>query len=161
MYARAEPASGRAGGGWLQHQSGIAATGASRTAIRGWCRGHLPGKVGRRAPPCFRCRTDKANFPEITAYAYGYLLGLYLGDGRLSKHARAHRLRIHLDRAYPLIIAECGAAMSIVMPVNAVLVQRRRTGRVNEVSAYSTHWPCLFPQHEPGMKHTRRIVLER
>ena len=22
------------------------------------------------------------------------------------------------------------------------------------------HWPCLFPQHGPGRKHTRPIVLE-
>jgi hypothetical protein len=135
-------------------------TGASRAAIRAWCRGELPGKVGRRAKPCFRCASERPIFPEITAFAYAYLLGLYLGDGHLSEHARAHRLRIHLDRAYPLIIAECAAAMSIVMPANAVLVQRRTTGRVNEVSAYSTHWPCLFPQHGPGVKHQRPIVLE-
>jgi hypothetical protein len=23
----------------------------------------------------------------------------------------------------------------------------------------STHWPCLFPQHGPGRKHTRTIAL--
>ena len=28
------------------------------------------------------------------------------------------------------------------------------------VTSYSRHWPCLFPQHGPGMKHTRAIVLE-
>ena len=22
------------------------------------------------------------------------------------------------------------------------------------------HWPCLFPQHGPGLKHHRRIILE-
>ena len=25
---------------------------------------------------------------------------------------------------------------------------------------YSKHWPCLFPQHGPGRKHEREIVLE-
>ena len=29
-----------------------------------------------------------------------------------------------------------------------------------EVSLYSKHWPCLFPQHGPGKKHSRRIALE-
>ena len=24
---------------------------------------------------------------------------------------------------------------------------------------YWNHWPCLFPQHGPGKKHTRSIVL--
>jgi len=28
------------------------------------------------------------------------------------------------------------------------------------VNAYSQHWPCLFPQHAPGPKHRRPIVLE-
>jgi hypothetical protein len=28
------------------------------------------------------------------------------------------------------------------------------------VSAYWKHWPCLFPQHGPGHKHERSIVLE-
>jgi hypothetical protein len=29
------------------------------------------------------------------------------------------------------------------------------------VQAYSKHWPCLFPQHRPGKKHTRKIQLEQ
>lgn len=29
------------------------------------------------------------------------------------------------------------------------------------VSAYSKSWPRLFPQHGPGMKHTRPIYLAR
>src|SRR5207302_2612939 len=28
-----------------------------------------------------------------------------------------------------------------------------------EVSSYWKCWPCLFPQHGPGKKHTRRIEL--
>jgi hypothetical protein len=29
------------------------------------------------------------------------------------------------------------------------------------VQAHWKHWPCLFPQHGPGRKHERPIVLER
>ena len=29
-----------------------------------------------------------------------------------------------------------------------------------EVKSTSKHWPCLFPQHGPGKKHTRKIELE-
>lgn len=29
-----------------------------------------------------------------------------------------------------------------------------------QVSHYSKHWPCLFPQHGPGRKHSRKIALE-
>ena len=30
---------------------------------------------------------------------------------------------------------------------------------MTEVKSYSKHWPCLFPQHGPGLKHTRKIEL--
>lgn len=35
----------------------------------------------------------------------------------------------------------------------------KRTGCVNVQSQWQ-HWPCLFPQHGPGHKHERSIVLE-
>src|SRR5215470_7877577 len=50
-------------------------TGASGAAIRAWCRGELPGNVGKRARPCFRCASKSPVFPEITAFAYAHLLG--------------------------------------------------------------------------------------
>ncbi|MEV2241409.1 hypothetical protein [Micromonospora sp. NPDC049891] len=28
-----------------------------------------------------------------------------------------------------------------------------------DVQSYGAHWPCLLPQHGPGKKHERRIVL--
>ena len=33
-----------------------------------------------------------------------------------------------------------------------------RTG-CTDVYSYSKHWPCLLPQHGPGHKHERAIVL--
>jgi hypothetical protein len=41
----------------------------------------------------------------------------------------------------------------------------QRTGLVKkvgcfDVSMYSKHWPCLFPQRGPGKKRDRRIPLE-
>jgi hypothetical protein len=44
------------------------------------------------------------------------------------------------------------------MPCNKVSCQVRRDNCV-EVHAHSKSWPCLFPQHGPGMKHQRRILL--
>lgn len=79
----------------------------------------------------------------------------------LSLHPRGvYRLRIFLDRAYPLIVAECEAAMSIVMPANRTSVYRHRRDRVEEVNAFSQHWPHIFPQHGPGPKHKRKIALK-
>ena len=47
--------------------------------------------------------------------------------------------------------------MREVMPASGVFGVQR-TG-MTEVKSYSKHWPCLFPQHGPGMKHTRKIEL--
>lgn len=87
-----------------------------------------------------------------------YLLGLYLGDGCISAHPRGvYRLRIVLDVKYPGIVDRAAAALTETRGGRA-LVQTRPKNCV-EVSAYWQHWPCLFPQHGPGKKHERRIVL--
>jgi hypothetical protein len=95
------------------------------------------------------------------SYSYSYLLGLYLGDGLISRHPReVYRLRVFLDPKYPLIIRECEAAASIVLPASRVGIYRRQAENVSEVGSYSTHWPHLFPQHGPGPKHKRPIALQ-
>lgn len=79
----------------------------------------------------------------------------------LSRHPRdVFRLRIFLDRAYPLIVAETRAALGIVLPASAVNVLSYKTQNMEEVSSFSKHWPHLFPQHGPGIKHERKIALE-
>lgn len=99
--------------------------------------------------------------------AYAYLRGIYIGDGCISEHRRqVFRLRVFLDLRYPRIIDECAAAIEAVLPRNKVHRAERRSNFVEsaaashvEVSACSKSWPCLLPQHGPGMKHLRRIVL--
>lgn len=102
---------------------------------------------------CPRCGTT-----PVDAREYAYLLGLYLGDGCLSEHRRGvYRLRISLDARHPRIVEECASSM-------AAVARGRRIGRQTApgcliVSAYWRHWICLFPQHGPGRKHSRRIEL--
>jgi hypothetical protein len=82
-----------------------------------------------------------------------------LGDGCISKHPRAWRLRIVLDDKYPSIIERCRQAMDALMPGQRAATLRC-SSNCTEVSLYSMHWPCLFPQHGPGRKHLRPIRLE-
>lgn len=98
---------------------------------------------------------------------YVYLLGLYLSDGCISPHrGGVFRLRVFLDLRYPLIVEECVAAIGALVPHNKVhqlarwsnYVERDAASKL-EVSAFSKCWPCLFPQHGPGRKHERPIVL--
>jgi hypothetical protein len=107
---------------------------------------------------CERCGGNEHRFAQLPR-DYVYLLGLYLGDGSIARHPRdVYRLRIFLDVRYPKIVSECEVAMSAVVTGNRVSRQRRKCNCF-EVHAYSKSWPCLFPQHGPGVKHKRPIYL--
>ena len=126
-------------------------TGVPRSTLRQWI------GLGRPASPrwiaCPLCNETA----ELDAAAYVYLLGLYLGDGCISRQAKGvWRLRIFQTTRYVEHIEECKIAMHAVLP-NNVLVQPKQ-GCV-EIGSSSKHWPCLFPQHGPGRKHERPIVL--
>jgi hypothetical protein len=90
---------------------------------------------------------------------YAYLLGLYLGDGTVSRQPKGvYRLRIIMDSRYPGIIGECVRAMRALMPNNRVGVYKRPYNAV-EIGCSSKLWPQLFPQAGPGPKHKRKIEL--
>jgi Homeodomain-like domain/LAGLIDADG-like domain len=99
------------------------------------------------------------DFSALPATAYAHLLGLYLGDGCVSRFGRVWRLRITLDNKYPGIIEGCRQSIDIVMPGQRASIHRR-SDNCTEVNLYSKHWPCLLPQHGPGQKHLRPIRLE-
>ncbi|WP_345623289.1 helix-turn-helix domain-containing protein [Streptomyces ziwulingensis] len=90
--------------------------------------------------------------------AYGYLLGLYLGDGHIVSKPRQHHLSISCNATQTGLVSAAEDAMRAVMPLPGVS-RRHRTGCV-EVKSYTKHWTCMFPQHGPGKKHDRRIALE-
>ena len=140
------------------HESGLnaseiaALTGISRSTLRHWI-----GLTQRSPTPpwvsCPRCNVEA----ELDDAAYVYLLGLYLGDGCISKQPKdVWRLRIFQTAKYTEHVEECAVAMHAVLP-NNVLIQQRQ-GCV-EIGASSKHWPCLFPQVGAGRKHERPIVL--
>lgn len=98
----------------------------------------------------------------FTPEDYAELLGLYLGDGCISGARRTYRLRIALDLKHPRIIEDARLLLARSMPSNSVDVVAGActTGNLANVSVYSHHLPCLFPQHGPGKKHEREIALE-
>ncbi|WP_433798870.1 helix-turn-helix domain-containing protein [Actinomycetospora sp. CA-084318] len=120
-----------------------------------WCRGGqaepVPGRSRRdRCPLCHGVGLDQAQ--------YAYLLGQYLGDGHIVEGRRGvASLSVACADDWPGIRAEVERAMRAVMPTSSVSSVRRVGCR--EVKSYSTHWTCLFPQHGPGRKHDRPIVL--
>lgn len=115
-------------------------------------RGECPGSHDPKCPRCDGRALDEG--------AYTYLLGLYLGDGHIS-HYSGHRvpsLMITCGDTWPGLMDDAERAMRIVFPDNQVC-RVRRIGCHN-VKVYSKHLECLFPQHGPGKKHERPIVLE-
>lgn len=130
-------------------------TGIPRTTVRDW----------RRTPLVLRHESKDERCPicgcaDLNEKAYSYLLGMYLGDGCLSLGPRAvYRLRITLDKRYRAVIAECASSIRLVRP-DGVVGFVDRPGCIDVVS-YWKHWPCLFPQHGPGPKHMRRILLAK
>jgi hypothetical protein len=98
---------------------------------------------------------------RFTDEDYAELLGLYLGDGFISRGARTFRLRITLDARYAQIIEDGQALLQRCFPYNSVDIARiGTTGNCVNLSTYSCHLPCLFPQHGRGLKHRRKIELE-
>lgn len=128
-------------------------TGIPRPTVRDWrCRPQARSRHSRGSS------CNGHDFAALPVAAYCYLLGLYLGDGCISRHPRAWRLRIALDKKYPGIIDRCCEAINTLFPKQHAYVQQQPKGCVM-VSLYSKHWPCLFPQHGPGKKHLRPIRL--
>jgi hypothetical protein len=122
----------------------------SRSTLRAWLAN--PGGAAR-VDECARCAGH-----AMDASAYAALLGYYLGDGCLSEHARYFALRISCDATLPGVIADVQAVLGRLRP-NMRIFEVRAPGTV-VVQAHWKHWPCLFPQHGPGRKHQRPIVLE-
>ncbi|MEJ2887191.1 hypothetical protein [Actinomycetospora aeridis] len=90
---------------------------------------------------------------------YAYLLGSYLGDGHITMGPRGvAALSIICADAWPGVAEEVHDALHAVIPVSSVCAVQKIG--CSAVKSYSTHWPCLFPQHGPGRKHDRPIVLE-
>jgi hypothetical protein len=130
--------------------------GLPRSTVRDWLAGNLSTAWHRGGTSCSDC--DAAHDFDALSPAYAYLLGMYLGDGCLSAHPRSvYKLRISLDARYSGIAEECERAIRAVMPNNRI--GRVGYGTWHELYSYSKSWPCLFPQHGPGRKHEREIVL--
>ncbi|MEU5210640.1 helix-turn-helix domain-containing protein [Streptomyces sp. NPDC020742] len=115
-------------------------------------RGECPGAHNPKCPRCDGRTLDES--------AYSYLLALYLGDGHIIQYSthRVPSLMITCGDGWPGLMDACEAAMRAVFPDNSVC-RVCRPGCHN-VKLYSKHLWCMFPQHGPGKKHERPIVLE-
>jgi hypothetical protein len=125
-----------------------------RSTVRGWRAQPEPREWSTR-------RRAEVSLRELPARDYAYLLGLYLGDGYLAPAARGVLgLRVYLDNRYPAIIYECACTLDRLFPRQRAGIAHHRSHNMVIVSLYSKQWARLLPQHGPGMKHTRPILLK-
>lgn len=128
-------------------------TGVSAPTIRSWAR-----TVGLPSRKTHVCPVAGGVLRSgIPAFEYTYLLGLYLGDGYINKAGRIPQLLIYCGDAWPGLVDRCAQAMAAVNPSKEV-AHYQAPGCTN-VTSRNRHWPCLFPQHGAGRKHTRTIAL--
>jgi hypothetical protein len=132
--------------------------GVALKTIRRWRREYQrrgnPRGQGHTSVPCPRCADG-----QLDQAAYAELLGWYLGDGCLTAARRGvYLLTIVNDRRYTVLNAHLMDLLRAVKPGSRPH-QRNRPGCVNTSVGWK-HWPCLLPQHGPGLKHQRRVVLE-
>jgi hypothetical protein len=131
--------------------------GIPRTTVRDWRRPTYIRKAETTiCPRCWRPSRPIAFSPAD----YSELLALYLGDGHIVRTGRSDRLRIFLDTRYGEIIADACTLLRRCFPAHSIGRSRSRKGTTTMLSLYCTHLACLFPQHGPGKKHERSIVLE-
>ncbi|KRF34314.1 hypothetical protein [Nocardioides sp. Soil805] len=123
-------------------------TGIHRSTLRAWA-----STEATVALECFRC----SSLHPTDGAAYAALLGYYLGDGCVSTFRRRTTFRVSCDASLPGIVEDVSGLVGRVRPGGGVF--RVRAPGVVVVSSNWKHWPCLFPQHGPGRKHDRPIVL--
>ena len=157
------------------HEAGVSAkeisrrVGVPRSTVRDWVAGRAPRSASAfTGGTCETCGEASHPVDDLPA-SYLYLLGIYLGDGCISAHARGvFRLRAFLDARYPRIVDEVVAAIEAVRPGNRVGRTFHPSSYAEAaahcdscvvISSYSKAWPCLIPQHGTGKKHSRAIVL--
>jgi hypothetical protein len=132
--------------------------GVAIKTIRRWRRLYqrrgLPRGQAHTSAACPRCADSELDEP-----AYAELLGWYLGDGHISAERRGvWNLHIYNDARYVELNDHVARLMARVKP-NGRPHTREVPGCLVTTVSWK-HWLCLFPQHGPGRKHHRPIVLE-
>lgn len=127
------------------------ATGVNRATVRNW-------RVAA-TPPEFILRSERvASWTVVDGASYSYLLGAYLGDGTVCVQ-KGIWLQIVNDRRYPGVTAEILSAMGVIFPGRP---PRKHPSSCGESDVLCVSHPAVlraFPQHGPGRKHLRPIIL--
>lgn len=95
--------------------------------------------------------------------AYSYILGLYLGDGHITKTAKKdiYRLRIFLHDRYKNLNEYALRNLQEILVENKCTIFSSKDCALDIISVYKKNIKEIFPQHGEGLKHKRKIKLEK
>jgi hypothetical protein len=128
-----------------------AQTGVSRATVRNWRLAPHPPQTVERAELA-------ATWSVRDGPSYCYLLGAYLGDGTI--HAqKGVSLCIVNDRRYAGVSSEILGAMATTFSGRSPRVHPSSSGESDILCISHPAIVRAFPQHGPGRKHLRSIVL--
>jgi hypothetical protein len=126
-------------------------TGVNRSTVRNWrLAGHPPQTVERAELA--------ATWSVLDAPSYCYLLGAYLGDGTIHTQ-KGMSLHVVNDRRYRGVSSEILAAMARTFSGRSPRVHPSSSGESDILCISHPAIVRAFPQHGPGRKHLRSIVL--
>lgn len=131
--------------------------GVAIKTIRRWRRVYLiEGKPRGQAHLLARC--PRCQDGDLASGPYAHLFGWYLGDGYISTQRRGvYGLHIYNDASYPALNRTIADLLRQVKP--GCRPHTRVLANCVATTVSWKHWPCLFPQHGPGRKHERALVL--
>jgi hypothetical protein len=134
--------------------------GIPRETVQTWVRQGFARPTDVRGLRSSTAACDAEERARANPSAYAYLFGHYLGDGTIDACPRGvFKIRIFCFSGYPGIIARTIATARAIVPSKVSAYKSKRSNLV-VITSYWKHMPCLFPQHGPGRKHDRLIILD-
>jgi hypothetical protein len=143
-------------------------TGVARPTVREWRTGRLPHSFESKpmlyrrptdpGPRCTRCSSGKHRFdasrPPTPIFSGSTWATGAFPEARETFTGCASPWTRNTRRSSTSALPRCRRSC---LGTGFIASQPRRT--MSRFHAYSKGWPCLFPQHGPGKKHEREIVL--
>jgi hypothetical protein len=135
-----------------------AALGIPRTTVRDWRYRCTAERRLMIREGCATCGQAAHDFASLPGPSHAYVLGMYLGDGDISRLPRTWRLRISLDMMWPGIMVSCANAMQAVFPDNRVSLSRADPVRDSQRLLQASHLPVPAARPRPQASPSDRAV---
>jgi len=124
-----------------------------RATLKYWIQNEFTMKENRTSDKSIEVIIDDIKSKKSV---YNFILGLYLGDGNISRNKMSYKLRIVQDSKYKNSIKEICKELKYFFGKNTT-IQNSQGCKI--ITIHDKNLPLYFPQHGVGKKHNRKIEL--